>query len=300
MSKKFSASMFDELKNVMAEQRSGGNFKDILKTIIGKNYIVRLIPNTSNISDTMYHYFSHGWKSLSTGQFISCICPTTIGNRCPVCEERMRLYGTGDQKDKETAKKLSRKEQWLINAYVIDDPVNTENNNTIKIVRYGKQLDKVIRDATEGIDKNEFGSKVFDLTEDGCNLRIVVEKNDGGYPSYTSSKFLRESKIDGMNEEKIEEVYKTLFQLDKMFEIKSTDEIVDILNTHLFCQLTPIRSVDETRNEQIGTELNNTGAIIDNTEDTDDEPIIDNSDVDDSNIADDDIQNKLDDLMKNL
>jgi len=300
MSKKFSASMFDELKNVMAEQRSGGNFKDILKTVIGKNYIVRLIPNTSNISDTMYHYFSHGWKSLSTGQFISCICPTTIGNRCPVCEERMRLYGTGDQKDKEIAKKLSRKEQWLINAYIIDDPVNTENNNTIKIVRYGKQLDKVIRDATEGIDKNEFGSKVFDLTEDGCNLRIVVEKNDGGYPSYTSSKFLRESKIDGMNEEKIEETYKNLLQLDKMFEIKSTDEIVDILNTHLFCQLTPIRSVDETRNEQIGTELTNTGAIIDNTEVADDEPIIDSSDVDDSNIEDDDIQNKLDDLMKNL
>ena len=67
MSKKFSVSMFDALKGVMAEQRSGGNFKDILKTTIGNNYLVRLVPNVNDISKTIYHYICHGWKSLATG-----------------------------------------------------------------------------------------------------------------------------------------------------------------------------------------------------------------------------------------
>jgi hypothetical protein len=61
MTKKYSASMFDKLKGVMANQRSGSNFKDILKTSIGNNYLVRLIPDVNNIENTMYHYYNHGW-----------------------------------------------------------------------------------------------------------------------------------------------------------------------------------------------------------------------------------------------
>lgn len=290
MSKKFSASMFDELKNAMAEQRSGANFKDILKTDIGKNYIVRLIPNVNDISKTIYHYFSHGWKSLATGQFVSCVCPTTFGERCPICEERVRLY-RGDDEDKANARLLGRKEQWLVNAYVVDDPNNrAENNGTVKIIRYGKQLDKIIRDATEGVDKDDFGARVFDLTEEGCNLRISVEKNDGGFATYVSSKFLRESAIDGMNDSKIESIYEKLLQLEKVFERKSPDEVKEILDTHFFCSNT-----SEPINE---SKLQGVEVTAPEVDEIDESESTSTSGSDEEST--DSVQDKLDALMKDL
>ena len=277
--------MFDSLKTAMSEQRSGGSFKDIMKTSIGNNYIIRLIPNVKNIADTTYHYYSHGWQSLATGQFISCVCPITTGQRCPICEERIRLY-RGDDDDKKNAKLLGRKEQWLINVFVVDDPSTKENTNTVKILRYGKQLDKVIKDATEGIDKDEFGVRIFDLSESGCNLRITVEKNDGGYPSYTSSKFLRESKLASLDDAKLEAVYDGLFDLTKVFEQKSAEEVRDMLNTHYFCQVTSNAS-NESRTAELDEEKDVTDTQIDEVTDT----VIDN---------DLDAQQKLDDLMKDL
>jgi len=303
MSKKFSASMFDTLKDAMAEQRSGGSFKDILKTSIGNNYLVRLVPNVKDISKTSYHYFSHGWKSLATGQFVSCMCPTTFGERCPICEERVRLY-RGDDEDKANARLLGRKEQWYINAYVVDDPTNKENNDKVKIVRYGKQLDKVIKDATEGIDKDEFGAKVFDLSEDGCNLRITVEKNDGGYPTYVSSKFLHESEIDGMDDSAMDKVYDSLFQLDSIMEKKSPEEVGDILSTHFFCEVTKKDAQESSPAEGNETELSSSGQVVEEVKETVKETVID-ADPEPENLEssmeeDAEVKNKLQELMKDL
>jgi hypothetical protein len=199
---------------------------------------------------------------------------------------------------------LGRKEQWLVNVYVVHDPTNEENNGMVKILRYGKQLDKVIRDATEGIDKDEFGARVFDLSEDGCNLRIVVEKNDGGYPTYVSSKFLRESEIDGMTGEKIEEVYGDLFKLNEVFEAKSSEEVKELLNTHFFCEVTTDENA-QTLSETVGTELNSSGdtepeePVEANTEPSDGSEESDDASNDET-LEDDEVRDKLDDLMKDL
>jgi len=291
MSKKFSASMFDTLKGAMAEQRSGGNFKDILKTEIGRNYLVRLIPNVNDISKTIYHYFNHGWQSLATGQFVSCVCPSTVGLRCPICEERVRLY-RGDEDDKKNAKMLGKKEQWLANVYVVDDPSSEENKDQIKIFRYGKQIEKIITDATEGIDKDEFGARIFDLTDEGCNLRITVEKNDGGYPTYVSSKFLRESAIKGMTDAKIEDIYEKLFQLDKVFEMKTPDEVKEMLDTHFFCE---VSSSTPVAKKSSGTQVSSRGSVEESVEEPEEESIDEPTESSDS-----DVQDKLDDLMKDL
>ena len=286
--KKLSATMFEKLTNTMAEQRStSSNYKDILKTKEGNNYLVRLLPDFKDASKTMKHYFSHGWKSLATGQFVTCLCPTTNGDRCPICEERVRLY-RGDAEDKANAKLLGRKEQWLINAYVVDDPTNKENNNTIKVIRYGKQLDKIIRDAIDGVDKDEFGARVFDLSKDGCNFRIMVEKNDGGYPTYVSSKFLRESEIKGMTEANMEKVYDEIKDLDALIDNKSAEKVQNMLDTHFFCEI-----------KATANPTSKTVNVSDNT--VEDLENIETESVDEtSTLNDKDVQSKLDDLMKDL
>ena len=84
--------------------------------------------------------------------------------------------------------------------------------------------------AIDGDDAQEFGFKIFDLSENGCNLRVKVEKNEGGYPSYTSSKFVSPSKIEGL--EDLDDVYGSVKSLDTIFQRKSYDEIKEILNYH--------------------------------------------------------------------
>ena len=56
-----------------------------------------------------------------------------------------------------------RSEKWLVNVYVVNDPVNPENNGKVKILRYGKQIHNIIMDAIEGEDAADLGPRIFDL-----------------------------------------------------------------------------------------------------------------------------------------
>lgn len=232
--KNFTKSMFDSIRESLENQKSNnsGNFKDILKTEPGNSYIVRLIPNVNDPAKTIHHYFHHQWTSTTTNQSVRTVCPSTWGDRCPVCEERMKLYKSGTEEDKNRARELKKKENWLVNVLVVKDPKNSENDNQVKIFRYGKQIDKIINDAINGEDAEEFGPAIFDLTANGCNFRIKVEKNEGDYPTYVSSKFLSKSEIPGLNSEKIDEIYKKAFELDTFFEKKDNATIKKMVEEH--------------------------------------------------------------------
>lgn len=267
MSKSFTNSMFESIKESLSNQKntSGGGYRDLLKTKVGNSYVVRLIPNTKNPGRTFHHYYFHGWKSYATGQYQDAICPTTWGDRCPICEQTMKLWNEGSDEAKKLARDIKRNEKWLVNVYVVDDSDNADNNDTIKIFRYGKQIDEIITEAIEGDDAEEFGPRIFDLTKEGCNLRIKVEKNEGGYPSYTKSKFLSKSEIEGLDAEKIKNIQDELFELDKIFEVKTREQLEEMLNDHFHCKPSSKKSTPPVE-------------LPEEDEDEDDEPIIENDD----------------------
>ena len=182
---KYTSSLFDSIKEAISKKSNGGesSFRDFLKLEIGKTYIVRLVPNIQNPERTFFHYFHHLWNSVVTNELVSVLCPATYGERCPIDEYRSKVYRTQDKNEIEKIKPIKRNENWLTNVYVVKDPTNPDNQGQIKILRYGKQLDKVITDAISGDDSADFGAKIFDLSEKGCNLRIKVETNEGGYPT---------------------------------------------------------------------------------------------------------------------
>lgn len=228
--------MFESIKESLLKKASNSSYQDFMKLEIGKTYVVRILPNVQSLDRTFYHYFNHMWTSLSTNQLTSVLCPSTYGERCPIDEYRFKVYRSGSEAEKEQSKILRRNENWLVNVYVISDPTNPENEGKIKTLRYGKQLNKIIRDATDGDDAQYFGAKVFDLSDAGCSLRIKVDKNEGGYASYVSSKFLPASAIHGVSEDedRMNEIYDGIKDLDKTFETKSYDEIQHMLNVHFF------------------------------------------------------------------
>ncbi len=225
--------MFASIKDSLAKPaQSSSTTSNIMRLKTGNTYTVRLLPYTPEPSKTFFHYFSHGWVSEATGQFQSSISPQTWGERDPIAEARFRIMRTGTEEEKEKAKVLTRREQWLINVYVVKDPENPENEGKVKILRFGKQLHKIIMEAIEGDDADEFGEKIFSYPT-GCNLRIKVEEQ-GGYPSYVTSRFASPSDIPGVTGDAVTAVYDQAFELDKVYPVKSYDELVTMLNEHYY------------------------------------------------------------------
>lgn len=230
--------MYESIKNSLNTKTTNASYKDYLKTEVGKSYLVRIIPNVKNPEDTFFHYRHHGFTSYSTGQYVDGFCPGTLEERCPICEYRLKLYKKGDDSSRDTAFSIRTHEKHLANVYVIDDPSNPENNGTIKVLRFGKSLHNKILRATIGDDADEFGYKIYDLSDKGCNFKITVDTaSESGrkFTNYNDSRFTSPGAIPGMTKEKMMEVYDNIFDLRNMVEIKSTKEMDEILSRHILC-----------------------------------------------------------------
>lgn len=230
----FTATMFDSIKQALNNQTKSGGVGDILRTTPGNTYEVRLLPCVKNPDKTFYHYYSHGWTSFSTGQYVNALSPQTWGERDPIAEMRYQHYRTGSPEEKEKSRSILRSEKWLVNVYVVSDPSAPENNGTVKILRFGKQLHNIIMDAIEGDDSDQFGPRIFDLSKNGCNFRIKVDKQ-GDFPSYVSSRFLMPSEVKGLTKEQAQSMYDNVHDLEEVLPKKTTDELTQMLNEHYLC-----------------------------------------------------------------
>jgi hypothetical protein len=244
MSKPFNTkSMFDAIKQSLTSDKEtgGGNglYKEILKFTPGSTCQVRLVPNPNSPKETIFHYYNHAWTSNSTGKFVTALCPTTFGESCPIDAYYLKTYRTGTESEKKAASVLSRKEGWFVNVYVISDPGNPENEGKVKILRYGKELAKVIQGALEGDDVAEFGvERVFDVNE-GCTLRIKCENRAGDrrggkqYITYASSKFLPPSNL-GLDETKLQDIYNSVHDLKAINKQTTPADMQRLLDEHFF------------------------------------------------------------------
>jgi hypothetical protein len=229
--------MFESIKSALTKEteNTGSKLKDYIKTEAGNTYTVRLLPNMKNPAKTFFHYYTFGWNSYATGKYVSAVSPSTWSQRDPIAEERYRILRNGTEEEKKKAEVIRRTENWLVNVYVVNDPVNADHNGKIKILRFGRQLHKIIMDGIEGEDAAELGPRIFDLSAKGVNLKIKVEKQ-GDYPTYVSSKFSSPKEVEGLDEDNYDKVYKAAFDLESYVTVKSYDDLKEMLNQHYFCK----------------------------------------------------------------
>jgi hypothetical protein len=229
---KYTNNLFESIKEALNKKSTTENssYKDILKLEIGNTYVVRLVPNVESPERTLYHYYNHIWKSVLTNQLVSTLCPTTYGERCPIDEYRSKVYQTKDEAKIKEINPIRRDEKWLANVYVVKDPTNPDNQGQVKILRFGKQIYNIIDQAMSGDDAEEFGARIFDLSDKGCNLRIKVDENQGGYANYTTSKFMSPSALEGAPD--IDEIYAACKNLESLQEHKSYEDIQKLLKVH--------------------------------------------------------------------
>jgi hypothetical protein len=228
--------MFESIKTALQKTPSASLTQNILKLEVGNNYVVRLLPNCKNPEKTFFHYYTVGWTSYSSGQYISALSPTTYNERDPIIEAKYRIMRSNTESPdlKAKADTIRRIEKWLVNALIIKDPKTPENNGRVMMLRYGKQLHKIIADAIEGEDASDFGPRIFDLSENGCNLNIKVEKQ-GDYPTYVSSKFSPPKSIENMTPEKMTEVYESTYDLTSVMPSRTVNELSSMLDEHFYC-----------------------------------------------------------------
>lgn len=244
----FNMSMFQSIKDALSKNENASNstFNEILKTTPGNTYTVRLLPVQSDPKNTFFEYFNHGWVSFMTGQYVQTLSPMTFGERDPIAEERYKVLRNGSEEEKEKMKAIKRLNKLLVNVYVIDDPTNPDNNGKVKILRYGKQVQKIIMEGIEGEDAEEFGPRIFDLGVDGVNFKVKCE-NQGEFPTYVSSRFTSSGKLN-LSESEQTEIYDKVFDLTKVFTLKSYDELKKMYDEHYLCKTdeeTP-RSINNT------------------------------------------------------
>lgn len=247
MTTSFTSSMFDSIKSALTKQTENTNtkFKDFLRTEASNTYTVRILPNVKDPNKTFLHYYSYSWKSFADGKLINVVSPTTWNQRDPIAEEGYRIRRSGTEEDKAKAQALNRKENWMVNVYVENDPTKPENNGQIKILRFGRQLNKIIMDAIEGDDAADFGPRIFDLSPAGCSLRIKVEKQ-GDFPTYVSSKFALPKAVVGLDSDSYDEIYGNIFDLESYLTVKSYDELKETLNLHYHCNEDAITTESNT------------------------------------------------------
>jgi len=271
----FTTSMFDEIKNALNKESKSRGSTDILRTTVGNTYEVRLLPNTGDPTKTFHHYYVYGWESFATGQYTSAVSPMTIGERDPIGEARYKDSRFGSVAEKERAKAIYRSEKWLVNVYVVNDPTEPDNNGKVKVLRFGKQLHKIIMAAIEGEDAAEFGAKIFDLTKNGCSFRVKVD-SQGEFPTYVSSRFLSPSSISGLDTDTIKDIYESTTELDTVLPVKPYDELVSILNDHYYCNVGQAQpEKDPDLDEEVPMDTKPATYTVDDTDDEEETPLDD-------------------------
>lgn len=230
----FTTTMFDSIKTALKDSAAGNtNVKaDILRFTPDNQYDLRLIPNIESPEKTFFHYYNQAWTSFCTGQYISVMSPQTFGKPDVIANTKFKLKNSGTEEEKRKADTIRRAESWLVNVYVISDPSTPENNGTVKIMRFGKQLHKIIMDCLQDTDESSVGARAFDMSEHGCNFRVKVDKQ-GDFPSYVTSKFLLPSAI--ANAPSQEEMQEKTYDLENVFKLKTDDEMRTTLDEHFFC-----------------------------------------------------------------
>lgn len=222
--------MFESIKGALNDDKGKSSFSEILRTEIGNTYEVKLLPNVREPKKTFFHYYMHGWDSFATGEYVSILSPATFNERDPISEFRFKTLKLGTEDEIEKIKKVRRAEKWMVNVYVIKDPSNPENEGQVKILRYGKQLQKVIMDAIDGDDASEFGEKVFDFAKGNAVLKIKVDEQ-GGYANYTTSRFTTGTDFT-LDSQAVESACQSLHDLERIYDAKSYDEVEKFFNTH--------------------------------------------------------------------
>jgi len=152
----------------------------------GNGYaVIRFLPAPEGETVPWAKVYSHAFQGPG-GWYIENSL-TTLGESDPVGEINRRLWNSGDDADKDTARRQKRKLSYYSNIQVIKDPKHPENEGKVFLYKYGKKIHDKILAAMQPEFQDETPVNVFDFWE-GANFKLKIKKV-AGFWNYDSSEF---------------------------------------------------------------------------------------------------------------
>ena len=204
----------------------------------GNGYaVIRFLPAVEGEDMPWAKVWNHAFQG-PTGQWYIENSLTTVGQKDPVSEHNTKLWNTGLESDKETARKQKRKLQYFSNIYVVSDSKHPENEGKVFLYRYGKKIFDKLMAAMQPEFEDESPINPFDFWE-GANFKLKIRKVDG-YWNYDKSEFETPSALG--DDSVIESVWKKQYAL-KEFTASTNFKSYEELKTRLDAVLSGTVSV---------------------------------------------------------
>lgn len=176
--------------------------------------------------------YKHSFRGPTNQWFIE-ECPTTIGEKCPVCEANSKLWNTGIEANRKLASARKRRVQYHSNIYVVQDSKNPEREGQVMLFTYGRKIYQKIEQAWTPEFEDEVPFNPFDLWE-GANFKLKIRKVDN-ITNYDSSSWEPISPLAPTDEE-IEAIWKKQYDLQEFLDpsrFKSYEELAARLDVVL-------------------------------------------------------------------
>ena len=235
----------------------------------GNGYaVIRFLPSVEGEDMPWAKVWNHAFQG-PTGQWYIENSLTTVGQKDPVSEHNTKLWNTGLESDKETARNQKRKLQYFSNIYVVSDSKHPENEGKVFLYRYGKKIFDKLMAAMQPEFEDESPINPFDFWE-GANFKLKIRKVDGFW-NYDKSEFETPSALG--DDSVIESVWKKQYAL-KEFTASTNFKSYEELKTRLDAVLSGTVSVgnvtDTMDDEPIASPKVDTKPVESKQEDEDD------------------------------
>ena len=217
-----------------ADQAGGGEKKSyaddrIWKPTVdkaGNGYaVLRFLPSGEGQELPWVRYWDHGFKG-PTGLWYIENSLTSIGQPDPVGELNSRLWTSGVESDKDTARDQTRSLHYVVNMLVLQDPSNPTNEGKVFLYKFGKKIFDKIMDSMQPEFADESPVNPFDFWE-GADFKLKI-RNVEGYRNYDKSEFAAPTALYDADDTKLEAVYNQLHDLSEFSDpknYKSYDEL---------------------------------------------------------------------------
>ena len=185
----------------------------------GNGYaVLRFLPAAEGSELPWARYWDHGFKG-PTGLWYIENSLTSIGQPDPVGELNSRLWNSGIEADKETARAQKRRLHYVVNALVVEDPSAPHNVGRVVLYKFGKKIFDKIMDVMQPSFADETPVNPFDFWE-GADFKLKIRQVEG-YRNYDKSEFASPSSLYGGDEAKLEGVYNQLHDLSEFTDPKN-------------------------------------------------------------------------------
>jgi hypothetical protein len=174
--------------------------------------VIRFLPACEGQDLPWVRYWDHAFKG-PTGQWYIERSLTTLGQNDPLGELNSRLWNSGIEEDKETARRQKRRLHYVTNILVVNDPANPANNGKVMIYEFGKKIFDKIMDMMQPEFPGETPVNPFDFWS-GANFELKI-RNVAGYRNYDKSDFKSPTALFEADETRLESTYNSLYDLNE-------------------------------------------------------------------------------------